>query len=110
MVVIPVAIVVVSLGAGFVSVVLIVTVLVGTSWGVCGWILLVPVLLVIWVIVFAFVIRVPNMCFIDFHFILELDNIDLVDFVNLSFMNALLSDDARFKICCFLESCMEIFR
>ena len=110
MVVICVAIVVVSLGAGFVSVVLTVTILIVTSWGVCGWVLFVPVLLVIWVIVFALVIWVPNVCFIHFHFILELANIDLVDFVNLPFMNALFCDDVRLGVHCFLESCMEIFR
>ena len=77
---------------------------VGDHVGIC----LCSVLLVIRIIVLTLVVRVSYMCLIDFYFIFSIGDINVVDLVNFSVVYALFSNDPRFKIHCFLESCLQI--
>ena len=54
------------------------------------------------IIIFTLIIRVPDMSLIDFDVVL-LSNVNLVDFVDLSVVYALLRYDPRFEIRGFLK-------
>ena len=58
----------------------------------------------------TFIIRVSNVGFIDFKFLIILGDINLVNFIYPPCVDGWFSEDAGLKIHCFLEDCLQRFR
>ena len=92
-----------GIAVSLVSIVLIVV-----SWvaRIIAEVLFVFILLVIRVIIFTFVIWIPNVHFIYFYFILTWCDIYVIDIMDFPLIDALFGDVVWFKICSFLECCV----